>query len=208
MKKRIAVALVALVMIVGCVVGGTLAWLSAKSNTVTNTFTYGDIEINLWETDLENNKTETGVAYSNIVPGATVPKDPTITVIENSENCYVYAKVTNNVVLDGKTVVTCNIDGDNWTLIGSKTNDNGSVINLYKYNNIVTKSTSNTDLPSVFSDITFSGEIESDDIATLDAIENDIIIEAYAHQSDNIGEEKIANDAAIAWAGVTATASN
>ena len=31
-------------------IGGTVAWLVAKTNTVTNTFTYGDIDITLEET--------------------------------------------------------------------------------------------------------------------------------------------------------------
>lgn len=35
--------ILALMLVVGCVVGGTLAWLTANSDTVTNTFSTSDI---------------------------------------------------------------------------------------------------------------------------------------------------------------------
>ena len=39
MKKRTLALLVALVLVVGCIIGGTLAWLTAKTDAVVNTFT-------------------------------------------------------------------------------------------------------------------------------------------------------------------------
>ena len=39
--------LLALVLVLGVAAGGTIAWLVAQSDTVTNTFTYGDINIAL-----------------------------------------------------------------------------------------------------------------------------------------------------------------
>ena len=53
-------AVLALVLVLGCALGGTVAWLVAKSDPVVNTFTYGDININLEET--------TGSSYK-IIPG-------------------------------------------------------------------------------------------------------------------------------------------
>ena len=38
-STRAFVALLALVLVIGCVAGGTIAWLTATSATVTNTFT-------------------------------------------------------------------------------------------------------------------------------------------------------------------------
>ena len=49
MKKKSLALVLALAMIVVCVVGGTLAWLTDKTAPVTNTFTYGDIGIELTE---------------------------------------------------------------------------------------------------------------------------------------------------------------
>lgn len=199
-NKKLAIAVVALSLALVCAIGGTLAFLVATSNTVTNTFTYGGISITLTETKgtLSGEVRE----FGKVVPGATIEKDPTVSVDANSENCHVYAKVVNNVVLDGKTIVTCNIDTDNWTLIGNKTEDDGSVVSLYKYKSIVQKSDDDTALSKVFETVTFSTGFELEDVAKLDAIKDDIVITAYAHQSDYITVEE-ANDAAITWAGVT-----
>ena len=51
MKKRLmALALVAIIAIAG-VAGYTLAWLQDTTETVTNTFTEGKVDIDLWEYD-------------------------------------------------------------------------------------------------------------------------------------------------------------
>lgn len=47
MKKKAWVSLVAVVLVLCCAVGGTLAWLTAKSDVVTNTFAPSDINITL-----------------------------------------------------------------------------------------------------------------------------------------------------------------
>ena len=47
--KPLAV-LLALTLLVGCAIGGTIAWLTAQTGEVVNTFTVGDINIKLEET--------------------------------------------------------------------------------------------------------------------------------------------------------------
>ena len=200
--KKLAIAVVALSLALVCAIGGTLAFLVAESEKVVNTFTYGGIEITLTETKGDVNDNGEHV-FENVVPGATVKKDPVVTVEADSENCYVYVKVENNVVLNGAVVVTCNIDSGNWTLVEEVENANGSLVSLYQYiggdNGIVAKTSSDTELPALFEDVTFSEDIESGDIEILDAITDDIVITAYAHQSDNTSDS-IADAAATAWA--------
>ena len=82
-SSRAFIALLALVLVVGCVAGGTVAWLVATTDTVTNTFTYGKIDITL---------TETERTY-NIVPGVALAKDPKVTVKAGSEDCWLFVKV-------------------------------------------------------------------------------------------------------------------
>ena len=81
---RAFVTLLALVLVFGCAVGGTFAWLTAKTDAVVNTFTYGDINIGLAET--------TGNDYK-IVPGVDIRKDPKVTVEAGSEACWLFVKV-------------------------------------------------------------------------------------------------------------------
>lgn len=81
---RAFVTLLALVLVFGCAVGGTFAWLTAKTDPVVNTFTYGDINIGLAET--------TGSGYK-IIPGVNIEKNPKVTVKAGSEACWLFVKV-------------------------------------------------------------------------------------------------------------------
>lgn len=82
MKKKV-LSIVAVVLVLCCAIGGTLAWLTDKTASVKNTFTVGDINIEL---------TETTTNYK-MVPGNTITKDPFITVKANSEKCWLFVKV-------------------------------------------------------------------------------------------------------------------
>lgn len=77
------VAMLALVLVIGCAVGGTVAWLTAQTEPVVNTFTYGDINIDL---------TETNETYK-MVPGYDIHKDPRATVLAGSEECFLFVKL-------------------------------------------------------------------------------------------------------------------
>lgn len=83
MKKKVFLTVAALILVLCCAVGGTLAWLVAKSDTVKNTFTVGDINIDL---------TESTTDYK-MVPGNTISKDPTVTVKANSEACWLFVEI-------------------------------------------------------------------------------------------------------------------
>ncbi len=83
-STRAFVALLALVLVIGCVAGGTIAWLVATTDPVVNTFTYGDINIGLGETTKNPYK---------IVPGTTIAKDPKVTVEKGSEPCWLFVEV-------------------------------------------------------------------------------------------------------------------
>lgn len=82
MKKKV-LSIVAVVLVLCCAIGGTLAWLTDKTASVKNTFTVGDINIEL---------TETTTNYK-MVPGNTISKDPKVTVKANSEKCWLFVKV-------------------------------------------------------------------------------------------------------------------
>ena len=94
MKKKIIVAIVALVLAIVCAVGGTLAWLSMKTEAIVNTFTYGDINITLTETDSrEDGDSDVLTNSYKMVPGNKIAKDPKVTVEEGSEDCWLFVKI-------------------------------------------------------------------------------------------------------------------
>lgn len=84
LSGKLVVAMLAVTLLIGCAIGGTVAWLTAKTEAVVNTFTYGDINITLSET--------TGNDYK-IIPGVNITKDPKVTVKANSEDCWLFVKV-------------------------------------------------------------------------------------------------------------------
>ena len=101
----------AVVLLLGCVTGGTLAWLTSTTKPVVNTFTVGDINIDL---------TETTTDYK-MIPGYTIAKDPKVTVKANSEKCYLFVKVTENIGIteyDFDDYISYTIDSS-WTEVDS-----------------------------------------------------------------------------------------
>ncbi|MBQ3588519.1 MAG: hypothetical protein II977_08105 [Oscillospiraceae bacterium] len=130
MKKRTVALLMAVVMLFGAAVGGTIAWLTADSNEVNNTFTVGDINITLDETDIENptGPRNTENEYK-MVPGKKYMKDPIVHVEAGSEPCYVFVRLTekNNAYGNDK-VIQYTINSD-WTLV--TTEANGDKIYVY-----------------------------------------------------------------------------
>ena len=98
------VAALALVGAIG--VGSTLAYFT-DNDAASNTVTMGHVDITLTEESEGEHKgeeIESGLEFSNIVPGDVLSKEPVITVADDSENCYLRAKV----VIDGLD----EIDGD------------------------------------------------------------------------------------------------
>lgn len=106
MKKRTVALLLTMVLALGCGIGGTLAWLLAKTDPVVNTFTTSDIDIKLEETDPENDNNQTNNKYK-MIPGHDISKNPKVTVLANSEDCYLFIQVheKDGVVADKTTEV-------------------------------------------------------------------------------------------------------
>ena len=84
MPIKIAALIAAIVLVIGCTAGGTVAWLVSKPAAITNVFTVGNINAEL---------AETKTAFK-IVPGVDIDKDPVATVTANSEDCYLFVKLT------------------------------------------------------------------------------------------------------------------
>lgn len=88
-KKFIAIlsvfVMLALTMVVGCAVDGTVAWLVSESESSVSTFTLGDINIKLiGESESQPLK---------IIPGVGIRRSLKVTVEPNSEACWLFVKV-------------------------------------------------------------------------------------------------------------------
>ncbi len=124
-STKTLVAMLALVLLIGCGIGGTLAYLTSTTEEVKNTFTVGNINIDLYEHEYKDGElTETEIRNGGnvykIIPGVNLPKDPTVVVKENSEDCWLFIKVDEAnwptaAFDDGTKKVSYSIDESVWT---------------------------------------------------------------------------------------------
>lgn len=121
-KKIVALALVfCLSLAIG--VGGTLAYLTSTTETVTNTFTVGSVSASLNEAkvDLYGNPVKDAARVVEntykLIPGHTYVKDPTVHIEAGSENCYLFVKVENGIIAieDSTSTVASQMATKGWT---------------------------------------------------------------------------------------------
>lgn len=139
LSKTLALMLACVLLICG-VVGGTVAWLTAQTPEVKNTFTESDIDITLEETKPEN-KT------APMVPGWKIDKDPKVTVESDSEDCWLFVKITESTNPDlddyiayeiaDKYDATSNPDG--WQVVQAEDTNGVTVIGRKVYKDDDTK---------------------------------------------------------------------
>ena len=176
-KAVTAMLALTLVLAAYWAVGGTAAWLAAKSDPIASTFTFGDINITLTETDHQE--------QIKIIPGVDIPKDLKVTVQANSVDCWLFVKVeqTGTFVPDK---VTYSID-DGWT------KGDGSQIPTNVYYREVNTATTDSVFSVLMGDkITVSNELTKADIENITG--PTLTFTAYAVQKEGI------NTAADAWA--------
>ena len=94
MKKKLTLVVTCIVLVAAMVIGGTLAYFT-DSKTATNTFTMGNVNIKLDETDIKNPEGDrvTSNAY-DVYPGEVVTKDP---IVHNTGKNGAYIRATVNV---------------------------------------------------------------------------------------------------------------
>lgn len=181
---RAFVTLLALVLVFGCAVGGTFAWLTAKTDPVVNTFTYGDINIDLAET--------TGSGYK-IIPGVNIEKNPKVTVKAGSEACWLFVKVEEKnwpefKEADGKTAKIAYEIAPGWTELESGV-----------YYREVDAAATDTSFGVIKGDvITVSENLTKTEVNNVVTVQPKLTFTAYAVQKDGVAT------AADAWAKVGA----
>ena len=206
MKKTLTV-IIALVLVVVMSVAGTVAYLTS-SDTVTNTFTVGNVQIKLDEAkanpdgSLVANADRVKANSYKLLPGHTYNKDPMVTVLNGSESSYIKMTVTFSKANeldaifdpDGATLTTIfnGYDSSNWTYKGNTKNaaDNTRTYEFW-YKEAVAAPDGNVALDALFDSITVPGSITNEQLKTIEGMT--ITVNAYAIQADGF------TDAADAW---------
>lgn len=181
-SSRAFIALLALVLVIGCVAGGTVAWLVAKTEPVVNTFTYGNINITLAET--------TGTNYK-VIPGTVIEKDPKVTVKGGSEACWLFVKVEEVGAISTITTDPVHYAIDTgWAQLKDKDGKDVSGV-YYRLVDAVDNDTAFNVLKD--NKIIVSGELTKETINGYAVQQPTLTFTAYAVQQENIA------DAATAW---------
>lgn len=192
----------------------TMAFLTSQ-DSVQNTFTVGEVAISLDELDVDNDRnTEDNKTYTvgeekivrdkankyHLLPSETYVKDPTVHVAADSEDCFVYVKVTNGIA--GAEAQTDTYNGVEYKSISDQIKDLGwtqLVVNNVAvdgvYYKMVMKEDTNRDLV-VFNEFKIKDEITNANLAgyvTKDDATKIIEVVAYAVQCAGF------DDAADAW---------
>lgn len=179
MKKKTFALLLSLVLVFGVIAGGTLAWLTAKSDTVVNTFTTSDINVKLAES---KGVTTTDGKSFKMVPGKSIEKDPKAWVVAGSEDCYLFVKLDweNN---ENKQYLDWDIAED-WRLVPNQMNVYYRVVTASQMSNDNGATNSYPVLKN--NTVTVSGNITKGQMnAFTDATLPKLTVTAYASQLYN-----------------------
>ena len=178
-KAFTAMLALTLVLAAYWAVGGTAAWLAAKSDPIASTFTFGDINITLTETDHQEGPTK-------IIPGVDIKKVLKVTVQADSVDCWLFVKVEETgTFVDGKVTYAI---AEGWT------KGNGSPIPENVYYRQVNGATADKEFPVLKNNkITVSNTLTKEEIQNI-TDEPTLTFTAYAVQKEGI------NTAAEAWA--------
>ena len=188
MKKKGLAMVLALVLLAVCAVSGTLAWLTAKSDTVTNTFTTSDIKVEL---------TETNETYK-MVPGYDIHKDPKAKVLAGSEECFLFVKLDKSSNFD--TYLEYAI-ADGWTQLTTD-KDGKAISDLVYYRKVLTKDIGTAYSVLANDQVTVKGEVTK---AMMDGLTTETLpkLTVTAYASQLYKSAGVEFTAAEAWANVT-----
>lgn len=171
-KKKILTLVLALALVATCAIGGTVAYL-IDTKTATNTFTIGNI-------DIELKNSEIAASDTKFVPGQPITANTQVSVKADSEACYLFIKVTeqNNTVSNVK-IIDYTLKTDGWTAVNGVTG--------YYYREVAkSESASSFD---VFSGnkVTVNSTLTKENVGKI-STNPSIVIKAAAIQKDYVGE--------------------
>lgn len=177
LRKKLLILIACLSVVLCTLVTGTIAWLTDKTDSITNEFTPSDISITLTESENLDLK---------MVPGKAIAKDPKVTVKANSEPCWVFVKIEESTnfdtfmtyaIADGWTQLT-GVDGVYYRKVDAADADQefsvlaGDVVNV---NETVTKADMNALTAENYPTLTFTAyAIQQEGFATADDAWNEI----------------------------------
>lgn len=192
LKHKILFACLGLIALTSTII--TFALLTFQTEELVNTFTVGQVNLQLDETDVDETGTPipnanrvTGNEYK-LIPGKEYTKDPTMTVLAGSETSYVRILVTITKAKEIKEVFGSDFlpekyvtgwDKTKWISTGIKENDDNSITYEFRYHQVVTGYVNGNKqdivLEPLFTKFTAPGELTSEDLKKIEGFEIKVI---------------------------------
>ena len=177
-KKGLLLTVCALALVIASVFG-TLAYLTSE-DTVTNTFTVGKVAITLDETDVDDSTPNAERDKANeykLMPGHSYTKDPIVHVDSESEDCYLFVKVVNQIAdIEGDNKVAAQMTANDWLPVEGVEDvyvhaKDGKLISVAGGTNV-----------NVFETFSIAGSVDNATLAKYEG--KTIVVTAYAIQAD------------------------
>ena len=189
MKKRKTI-IAAVVLLLVFVVGRAVAYFT-DTESVTNTFTIGNVDITLTEPnwdDADDNNNNVPDAAESKTPGQKIAKDPTITNV-GTNDAFVFAKVEAACTTDvspaaPKEIFTYTVKSG-WYLMTDNACSGGKTTKIYAYGSDTSMTRLAKDGKAVlFDEVIVNPEITGEEQGLTG--NKDIVVTGYAIQADGI----------------------
>lgn len=195
MKKKVTAIALAVCILAVAVIGATMAYFT-DTDSKTNTFTFGKVDIDLTEESNEDREkgvkagtvgTDGGITYPGVLPGLVYSKVPTVKLADNSLPAYVVITATIPTIYDWEGLFNDSIDTANFTkdkkIVGENTV-------YYFYANAAVTAGS---FVTPFTEVKINPALTQNDVAK----KFDMVINAYAIQKDGFSNAEAAFAAAF-----------
>lgn len=191
MKNKKAFKLIGALALVATVgVGATLAYLTDKSNIVTNSFTVGtgyeiddDTKLAVWIDEekigtpaegelIVEGRTLAGNTYSDVLAGDVLDKDPELNIAAGSVKSYAFIQVTGLDTLKAKDV-TVNLNTTEWTKVDISSGavvadtDSTTLDGIYMYNDMLDPTSAIAETNPLFTAVTIDPSFDDKTIESI-----------------------------------------
>ena len=198
MKKKVTAIALAVCILAVAVIGATMAYFT-DTDSKTNTFTFGKVDIDLTEKSIEDKEkgvkagtvgTDGGITYPGVLPGLVYSKIPTVTVKQDSLPAYVVITATVPTIYDWDGLFNDSIDTANFTK-DKKTVGENTVYYFYA-NAAVTAGSS----VKPFTEVKINPALTQNDVKNLPTF--NVVVNAYGIQKEGFDDAQEAFATAFA----------
>lgn len=197
MKKKVTAIALAVCILAVAVIGATMAYFT-DTDSKTNTFTFGKVDIDLTEKSIEDKGkgvkagtvgTDGGFTYDTVLPGLVYSKVPTVTVKQDSLPAYVVITATVPTVYDWDGLFNNTVSTD-FTMV-KKTVGENTVYYFYAKDPVQPGKS-----VTPFTEVKINPALTQDDVKNLPTF--NVVVNAYGIQKEGFDDAKSAFAAAFA----------